>query len=88
MVEESQATHGRFEGARRPVSNIHGNPPLQSPINRHPVTGQPVWFCNAHNHLRYLRDRRPCGVPEVGMTDVFFGDLGHLSPEECDEVKR
>ncbi|GMH91224.1 hypothetical protein TL16_g11994, partial [Triparma laevis f. inornata] len=61
---------------------------MESPINRHPVTGQPVWFCNAHNHLRYLRDRRPCGVPEVGMTDVFFGDLGHLSPEECDEIKR
>ncbi|GMH89152.1 hypothetical protein TrST_g3314 [Triparma strigata] len=60
----------------------------ESPINRHPVTGQPVWFCNAHNHLRYLRDRRPCGVPEVGMTDVFFGDLGHLSPSECDEIKR
>jgi hypothetical protein len=60
----------------------------ESPINRHPLTGQPVWFCNAHNHLRYLRDRRPCGVPEVGMTDVFFGDLGHLSPPECDEIKR
>ncbi|KAL3930567.1 MAG: hypothetical protein SGARI_004446, partial [Bacillariaceae sp.] len=37
----------------------------ESPINRHPVTGLPVWFNNAHNHARKLRDRRPCGVPEV-----------------------
>ena len=38
---------------------------VQSPINRHPDTGMPVWFCNIHNHARYLRDRRPCTVPEV-----------------------
>ncbi len=37
----------------------------QSPVNRHPVTGRPVWFCNLHNHARFLRDRRPCAVPEV-----------------------
>merc|ERR1719329_252578 len=30
----------------------------QSPINRHPESGRPVWFCNIHNHARYLRDRR------------------------------
>ena len=46
----------------------------ESPINAHPLTGLPVWFCNAHNHLRYLRDRRPCAVPEVGMTDVFLAN--------------
>jgi hypothetical protein len=27
----------------------------EPPINRHPETGVPVWFCNAHNHIRYLR---------------------------------
>mmetsp|Transcript_17609 Transcript_17609/g.39633 ORF Transcript_17609/g.39633 Transcript_17609/m.39633 type:complete len:463 (+) Transcript_17609:66-1454(+) len=54
----------------------------QSPINRHPVTGQPVWFCNIHNHSRYLRDRRPCTVPEVGMTDVYYGDLSKIPPED------
>jgi len=58
----------------------------QSPINRHPVTGQPVWFCNLHNHSRYLRDRRPCTVPEVGMTDVYHGDLGRISPEDVRHV--
>jgi hypothetical protein len=61
----------------------------ESPINRHPVTGLPVWFNNAHNHARKLRDRRPCGVPEVGMTEVFYADtLEPLSLEDCQEIKR
>ena len=37
----------------------------QKPVNRHPKTGRPVWFCNIHNHARFLRDLRPCSVPEV-----------------------
>ena len=61
----------------------------ESPINRHPVTGLPVWFNNAHNHARKLRDRRPCGVPEVGMTEVFYADsMEPLSLEDCQEIKR
>lgn len=58
----------------------------EAPINRHPVTGQPVWFCNIHNHSRYLRDRRPCTVPEVGMTDVFYGDLSRIPPEDVRHI--
>lgn len=61
----------------------------ESPINRHPVTGLPVWFNNAHNHARKLRDRRPCGVPEVGMTEVFYADtMEPLTLEDCNEIKR
>jgi len=61
----------------------------ESPINRHPVTGIPVWFNNAHNHARKLRDRRPCGVPEVGMTEVFYADtMETLSLDDCSEIKR
>jgi len=61
----------------------------ESPINKHPVTGLPVWFNNAHNHARKLRDRRPCGVPEVGMTEVFYADtMEPLSLEDCQEIKR
>ena len=55
---------------------------LASPINRHPKTGLPVWFCNIHNHARFLRDRRQCNVPEVGMTDVYYGDLTRIPPED------
>jgi len=58
----------------------------QSPINRHPETGQPVWFCNLHNHSRYLRDRRPCTVPEVGMTDVYRGDLSKIDPKDIKHI--
>ncbi|EKX42159.1 hypothetical protein GUITHDRAFT_158147 [Guillardia theta CCMP2712] len=58
----------------------------QSPINRHPETGKPVWFCNIHNHARYLRDKRPCSVPEVGMTDVYYGDLSHIPNEYVDHI--
>jgi hypothetical protein len=54
---------------------------IQSPINRHPVTGRPAWFCNMHNQARFLRDRRPCAVPEVGMTDIYFGDLSLIPGE-------
>eukprot|EP00285_Hemiselmis_virescens_P013717 CAMPEP_0173394518 /NCGR_PEP_ID=MMETSP1356-20130122/27900_1 /TAXON_ID=77927 ORGANISM="Hemiselmis virescens, Strain PCC157" /NCGR_SAMPLE_ID=MMETSP1356 /ASSEMBLY_ACC=CAM_ASM_000847 /LENGTH=429 /DNA_ID=CAMNT_0014352919 /DNA_START=1 /DNA_END=1290 /DNA_ORIENTATION=+ len=58
----------------------------QSPINRHPDTGMPVWFCNIHNHARYLRDNRPCTVPEVGMTEVYYGDLSHIAPADLDHI--
>lgn len=58
----------------------------QSPINRHPDTGRPVWFCNMHNHARFLRERRCCAVPEVGMTDVFFGDLSIIPGELIQQV--
>lgn len=58
----------------------------QSPLNTHPVTGRPVWFCNLHNHSRYLRDRRPCSVPEVGMTDVYHGDLSQISSEDVEHI--
>ena len=58
----------------------------QSPINRHPESGQPVWFCNIHNHARYLRDRRPCSVPEVGMTDVYYGDLSLIGAETLEHI--
>jgi len=58
----------------------------QSPINRHPISGKPVWFCNIHNHARYLRDRRPCSVPEVGMTDVYYGDLSKIDGATLDHI--
>mmetsp|Transcript_112823 Transcript_112823/g.319576 ORF Transcript_112823/g.319576 Transcript_112823/m.319576 type:complete len:519 (-) Transcript_112823:126-1682(-) len=79
MIYEADGTPGRLQAVEE----------VESPINRHPVTGVPAWFCNAHNHMRYLRDRRPCGVPEVGMTDVFLGQgMETTPPEVCDEVKR
>jgi len=79
MIYESDGKPGRLQAVET----------AESPINRHPVTGMPVWFNNAHNHARKLRDRRPCGVPEVGMTEVFYADVMEpLSLEDCSEIKR
>jgi hypothetical protein len=79
MVYEADGKVGRLQAVET----------VEPPINRHPENGVPVWFCNAHNHIRYLRDRRPCGVPEVGMTDVYLGqDMEKISVEDCEEVKR
>jgi len=60
----------------------------ESPVNRHPVTKDPLWFCNLHNHSRYLRDNRPCTVPEVGMTETFYGDLSPIPAEDLEEIDR
>ena len=79
MMYEADGKPGRLQAVET----------AESPINRHPVTGLPVWFNNAHNHARKLRDRRPCGVPEVGMTEVFYADtMEPLSLEDCQEIKR
>lgn len=79
MIYEADGKPGRLQAVES----------AESPINRHPVTGLPVWFNNAHNHARKLRDRRPCGVPEVGMTEVFYADtMETLSLEDCQEIKR
>jgi len=60
--------------------------PPMAPVNRHPKTNLPVWFCNIHNHNRYLRDNRPCTVPEVGMTDVYYGDLSPIGKQDLDHI--
>mmetsp|Transcript_1535 Transcript_1535/g.2137 ORF Transcript_1535/g.2137 Transcript_1535/m.2137 type:complete len:453 (-) Transcript_1535:179-1537(-) len=79
MIYEADGKPGRLQAVET----------AEAPINRHPVTGVPVWFNNAHNHARKLRDRRPCGVPEVGMTEVFYADVMEpLSLEDCQEIKR
>merc|ERR1719183_244193 len=44
MMYEADGKPGRLQ----PVETA------ESPINRHPVTGMPVWFNNAHNHARKL----------------------------------
>jgi len=64
--------------------------PEQSPVNRHPVTGEPAWFCNVHSHSRYLRDERDgkasemaetSGASKLNRTNMYYGDLSDI-PEE------
>merc|ERR1712232_753952 len=79
MIYESDGKPGRLQAVEK----------SESPINRHPVTGLPVWVSNVLNHSRKLRDRRPCGVPEVGQTEVFYADtMEPLSLEDVSEIKR
>jgi len=66
--------------------------PKQSPINRHPITGEPAWFCNVHSHSRYLRDNRDgkltesSGASKLNVTDMFFGDLEEIPTEDLDHI--
>lgn len=66
--------------------------PPQAPINRHPVTGEPVWFCNVHSHSRYLRDSRDGKLPEtsgaskLNRTNMFYGDLSQISDEDLKAI--
>jgi len=66
--------------------------PPQSPVNRHPLTGEPSWFCNVHSHSRYLRDQRDGDLPDtsgaskLNRTDMFFGDLSSISESDLDHI--
>jgi len=68
--------------------------PPQPPINRHPETGDPAWFCNVHSHSRYLRDQRDGELPEstgaskLNRTNMYFGDLSEISSEDLDAINR
>ncbi len=59
--------------------------PTQSPINRHPLTGEPAWFCNVHSHSRVLRDARDgkdlaesSGASKLNRTNMYYGDLSEI----------
>ena len=67
--------------------------PPQSPVNRHPATGKPAWFCNVHSHSRYLRDRRDgtdlaetSGASKLNVTDMFYGDGTPISVEDLEHI--
>ena len=66
--------------------------PRQSPVNRHPTTGEPAWFCNVHSHSRYLRDTRDgvlvesSGASKLNVTDMFYGDGTPISKEDLEHI--
>merc|ERR1711865_1322127 len=59
--------------------------PKQPAINRHPVTGEPSWFCK-------LRDDRDgelgetSGASKINITNVFYGDLAEISDEDLQHI--
>ena len=66
--------------------------PPQSPVNRHPTTGDPSWFCNVHSHSRFLRDERDgelgetSGASKLNVTDMFYGDGTEISKEDLEHI--
>lgn len=77
---------------------LQARAPSQPPIVRHPVTGEPTWFCNVHSHSSQLRKDRESkygaerfedGASQINKSDMFFGDDGNISDEDLkhmDEV--
>mmetsp|Transcript_23582 Transcript_23582/g.48826 ORF Transcript_23582/g.48826 Transcript_23582/m.48826 type:complete len:330 (+) Transcript_23582:2-991(+) len=77
---------------------LQARAPSQPPIVRHPVTGEPTWFCNVHSHSSKLRkdregkygaERFEDGASQINKSDMFFGDDGDISDEDLvhmDEV--
>jgi hypothetical protein len=66
--------------------------PPQSPVNRHPITGKPAWFCNVHSHSRFLRDERDgvlvetSGASKLNVTDMFYGDGSPISQADLEHI--
>ena len=66
--------------------------PPQSPVNRHPLTGDAAWFCNVHSHSRYLRDQRDGDLPDtsgaskLNRTDMYYGDGSEISKEDLEHI--
>lgn len=85
---------GGYDGARF----LQARAPSQPPIVRHPVTGEPTWFCNVHSHSSKLRKDRESiygaerfedGASQINKSDMFYGDDGDISDDDLkhmDEV--
>lgn len=79
---------------------LQARAPSQPPVVRHPVTGEPTWFCNVHSHSSKLRKAREAeygaekfedGASQINKSDMFYGDDGDLSEDDLkhlDEVTR
>jgi hypothetical protein len=80
------------------VRMLQARAPKQPPIIVHPVTGEPVWFCNVHSHSSKLRKERENvygaerfedGASRINKSDMFYGDDGDILDEDLknmDEV--
>jgi alpha-ketoglutarate-dependent taurine dioxygenase len=70
---------------------LQARAPSQPPIVRHPVTGEPTWFCNVHSHSSALRKQRESkygaerfedGASQINKSDMFYGDDGDISADD------
>jgi len=82
-------------GAYDDATKLQARAPSQPPIVRHPVTGDPTWFCNVHSHSSQLRKKREeiygaerfeDGASQINKSDMFYGDDGNLSDDDLQHL--
>lgn len=82
-------------GAYDDAKKLQARAPSQPPIVRHPVTGDPTWFCNVHSHSSKLRTQREeiygaerfeDGASQINKSDMFFGDDGGLTDADLKQL--
>lgn len=83
------------EGGYDKKRMLQARAPSQPPIVRHPVTGEPTWFCNVHSHSSLLRKERESiygaerfedGASQINKSDMFYGDDGEISLEDLQHM--
>mmetsp|Transcript_21507 Transcript_21507/g.31651 ORF Transcript_21507/g.31651 Transcript_21507/m.31651 type:complete len:247 (-) Transcript_21507:50-790(-) len=83
------------EGGYDNIKMLQARAPSQPPIVRHPVTGEPTWFCNVHSHSSKLRKDRESkygaerfedGASQINKSDMFFGDDGDITDDDLKEM--
>jgi len=83
------------EGGYDKVKMLQARAPKQPPVVRHPVTGDPTWFCNVHSHSSKLRKDREStygaerfedGASQINKSDMFYGDDGQLTDDELQHL--
>jgi len=76
---------------------LQARAPSQPAIVRHPVTGEPTWFCNVHSHSSKLRKDREAiygaerfedGASQINKSDMYFGDDAQISDADLEEMDR
>ncbi|GAB5368225.1 hypothetical protein AAMO2058_001300800 [Amorphochlora amoebiformis] len=82
----AKAFEGLASNMPGPTADLMSKYELDFHVNRHPVTGEPLWFCNIHNHARYLTDRRPNSLVEIARADVYFGDLTTIPGKDVQHI--
>jgi len=83
------------EGGYDSTKMLQARAPKQPPVVRHPVTGDPTWFCNVHSHSSKLRKDREAtygaerfedGASQINKSDMFYGDDGELTDDELQHL--
>lgn len=83
------------EGGYDNTKMLQARSPGQPPIVKHPVTGEPTWFCNVHSHSSKLRKDRESvygaerfedGASQINKSDMYFGDDGLINDEQLQEM--